>query len=504
MVNKDKMKLLHANADSNLFCKLYIASQARKGNVFEFFNHENNKNPPSISEFGRPRKPTGADDILRCLSNEKTRSMTVCPTSVEVKATALIINASSIAQDLIPKTYMTVKDYSDYIFNEFIVTKCSKYSRIDVVFEINQENSLKEMTREGVAQPKFLNLIDNDTKLFKTKQSFTNFLNTNSKIQFFSLLKLNLTESETLKATKKIISTGDSVVFSNEEVAHTSALSISREDTNARLLLHVENAIRNGHRNIVISCNDSSSVIVAIYSFKYLLPSITELWVELIHDGKKNLIAIHDLYQMHNEKSDLLPFFHALTGYDPTTSAFHGIGKKHAWNVWMKFRDVDPAMTELIRNNTPNLCEKSMNILERFIMSMYISTAKPKVKSLADCKFKSLSDCRRVLFVVENKTIDKVPPTRNTLEQHVKRALFQANVWTQCLEKRSIVLMPTDWGWTNDNMGKYVPTWTTIPVLAEHCREIISCGCKAKCTKCSCVKEGMKCTQLCTCTCAIV
>lgn len=66
-VNKEKMKLAAANMDSKLFCKLFITCGAREGNVTDFFKHENNQYPPSISEFGSLRQQTFNDDMIKCL-----------------------------------------------------------------------------------------------------------------------------------------------------------------------------------------------------------------------------------------------------------------------------------------------------------------------------------------------------------------------------------------------------------------------------------------------------
>lgn len=494
-INKDKMKLSSANADSNLFCKLFIACESREGNIDEFFNHENNMNPPSISEFGKIRQLTGgSDEMIKCLY--KSNTLENPANNAEINASTLVVNATSLSLDLLPKTAMTVKEYSNTVFNKFIVFKCESYGRIDVVFEFNQENSLKEMTRENTVTSKYVSLIDNDTKLPSTKKLFSSlFNNWNTKNQLIKLLESNLVESLSFKDNCRIYSTKDSVVILNNildyEVTDISTLTISREDTNARLLLHVQNAVSNGHENITVSTNDFNLIVVAIYAFKYLLPHIKSLWIEMKNDGRMYTAAIHDLYQNHKDISDAVPFFHAFTGSYPTTSAFNGIGKKTAWNTWKKFDGMESAILALMENNSLNWNEASVKILEQFVILMYDSTT----------KFASLGDCRRVLFSVKNRPIDRIPPTRDALEQHVKRSLLQASIWTQCIQKNNVAYQPTDWGWITASTGRYIPKWTTIPILADHCQQLISCSCKGKCSRCKCVKNQLPCTKLCTCKC---
>lgn len=489
------MKLSSANADSNLFCRLFIACESREGNIDEFFNHENNINPPSISEFGKLRQLTGGtDEMVKCFysSNELENPAS----DVEMDASILVLNASSVSLDLPPKIAMTVKEYSNTVFNKFIYLKCESYNRVDVVFESNQENSLIEMTRENPAPLKYLSLIDNDTKLPSTKKLFQNlFNNWKMKNQFIKLLESNLKESLSFNDNRRIYSAMDAIVILNNtsdyELTDITSIAVSREDTNARLLLHVENAVNNGHESITISTNDFNVIVVALYAFKYLVPNIKRLWIELSNNGRKYTAAIHDLYESYSDISDALPFFHAFTGNYPTTSAFNGIGKKTAWKAWKKSDDLESAISQLMDENSLNWNEDSINVLERFVISMYDSAT----------KHTSLGDCRRVLFSVKNKPIDRIPPTRDALEQHVKRALLQASIWTQCIQKNNVTFQPTDWGWIAASTGRYLPKWTTIPILADHCQELISCSCKGKCSRCKCAKDRLPCTKLCTCKC---
>ena len=57
------------NNDCSLFARLYIVCQAHDGNLNDFFKHENQASPPSLSQNGALRKPTEAD-ILGCLEKE--------------------------------------------------------------------------------------------------------------------------------------------------------------------------------------------------------------------------------------------------------------------------------------------------------------------------------------------------------------------------------------------------------------------------------------------------
>ena len=53
-------------SDRNLFSRLYVASQFRDGNLDDFFSHENQPCPPSLSDRGKLKLGTKST-IVRCL-----------------------------------------------------------------------------------------------------------------------------------------------------------------------------------------------------------------------------------------------------------------------------------------------------------------------------------------------------------------------------------------------------------------------------------------------------
>ena len=53
--SKTRNQISVLKSDYNLFARLYIACQAREGNLQEFFRHENHGSPPSLSCAGKMR-----------------------------------------------------------------------------------------------------------------------------------------------------------------------------------------------------------------------------------------------------------------------------------------------------------------------------------------------------------------------------------------------------------------------------------------------------------------
>ena len=57
--------------DCHLFSRLYIACQSREADLENFFKHENQPEPPSLSSQGRIRLGTKSD-LLYCLERVST------------------------------------------------------------------------------------------------------------------------------------------------------------------------------------------------------------------------------------------------------------------------------------------------------------------------------------------------------------------------------------------------------------------------------------------------
>ncbi len=66
--SKSKQQLLSLKNDCSLFSSLYISCQRRDGDLDDFFKHENQACPPSLSSMGKLRLGTKSD-IVSCLEN---------------------------------------------------------------------------------------------------------------------------------------------------------------------------------------------------------------------------------------------------------------------------------------------------------------------------------------------------------------------------------------------------------------------------------------------------
>ena len=162
--------------DCTLFSRLYIACQNRDGNLEDFFKFENQPWPPSLSQLGQLRGGTKAD-LVTCLSVVSSQVME------QPSVDAIILDGAVVVQMLQPKAVSTFKEYFESVFAPYILRKLNDVKRLDIVWDVYKDDSLKKATREkrGSGQRRkvllstripsdwkgFLRVDDNKDELFK-------------------------------------------------------------------------------------------------------------------------------------------------------------------------------------------------------------------------------------------------------------------------------------------------------------------------------------------------
>ena len=112
----------------------------------------------------------------------------------------------------------------------------------------------------------------------------------------------------------------------------------------------------------------------------------------------------------------------------------------------------------------------------------------------------TVNAARREIFCQRSQALEKLPPTKNALLQHFKRAIYQAGIWTTCQVTHQTIPSPTTYGWKDSN-NEWQPHWITIPEVSKACQELVKCACTGRCLHCKCAKAGLKCSMLCKCKC---
>ncbi|KAL7373698.1 hypothetical protein ABVT39_012891 [Epinephelus coioides] len=375
---------------------LYVSCQTHDGNLDQFFSHENQEAPPSLSQGGKIRLGTKAD-LLHCMMTDDTDSKRAPVVD------AVFLDGAAVFQMLNPGTAKTFQDYADSVFVPYAKSQLEKTRCLDIIWDVYIPDSLKGTTRQ--------------------------------------------------KRGKGI----------RRRCDITNLTPCSHKEADTCLLLHVSDAVQKGCKKVTIRTVDTKVVVLAVAMFRKIKPE--EMWIALAKKLDPSTCAA-------------LPLFHALTGCD-TVSAFAGRGKKKAWESWKAFPEVTEAFNELLQIQG-DVSELSKSQLERFVVLMYDRTSETT----------EVNEARKQLFTQKSRALENMPPTKAALEQHIKGATYQVNVWCKALEP--CPQLPGV-GWQ--------PLWTTLPEASQSCYELIHCGCKKGCTtRCKCKKAALRCTALCSCS----
>lgn len=115
------MKISELKSDVQLFSRLYIACQARNGDLEEFFGHENQRFPPSISQHGLIRFGTKLD-LLSCLEDISSTSRDIDQLHVDT----IIVDGAVVVQMIRPGCCRNFQEYAQKLFTavESSETRC--------------------------------------------------------------------------------------------------------------------------------------------------------------------------------------------------------------------------------------------------------------------------------------------------------------------------------------------------------------------------------------------
>jgi len=234
--SNDQQQITSLKKTCALFSQLYVSCQVRDGDIEEFFRHENQCYPPSLSKFGELRSGTKAD-LVKCF--EETYPT---PPEQVPEVDVILLDGTAIINMLKPGPAKTFHEYSKCIFLPYIQTQLTKASRVDIVWDEYIPNSLKAMTRKKRGTGTRRRVQPNS----KIPGNWEGFLKVSeNKKELFAFLAQ---QSVTIQTEKKVISTFGKSILLNSPREDISRLSpCAHEEADTRLLLHAADAAANGY-----------------------------------------------------------------------------------------------------------------------------------------------------------------------------------------------------------------------------------------------------------------
>ena len=142
-LSKSKQQLSSVKSDCALFSRLYISCQTREGNLEDFFRHENQACPPSLSNCANLRLPRSKSDVVECLEAH-CQPQYQAPDYIDV----IIIDGPAAVNMVKPSASAnTFSEYASLCFIPYIEAQLQRARRVDVVWDEYIPNSLKATSR---------------------------------------------------------------------------------------------------------------------------------------------------------------------------------------------------------------------------------------------------------------------------------------------------------------------------------------------------------------------
>ena len=196
------------------------------------------------------------------------------PVAANPQVTAKILDGAVIVQMLSPRNSQTFEDHSETVFMPYIDQQLEHADRIDIVWDVYTQGSLKAATREsrGKGVRRRVELSS------KMPSNWKSFLRVNdNKTELFHLLAEEATGRDLPQ--KQVFSTyGNKVLSAPRRGDKVQIEPCSHEEADTRLVLHLLDAAHAGHEKIMIRTCDTD-VVVIILSKLASIQMAREVWI---------------------------------------------------------------------------------------------------------------------------------------------------------------------------------------------------------------------------------
>ena len=157
-----------------------------------------------------------------------------------------------------------------------------------------------------------------------------------------------------------------------------------------------------------------------------------EIWKKTGTAQQRRFVSIDNIQLPETLRRNISAYY-VLTGCD-NVSQLSRHGKRSTWKIFHKHGAL---LTSL---GLGALSEATMEQVEECICRIY----------LPNMNDKSINEVRYKLFQKDAKHREKLPPTKSSLTQHIKRAHYRSQMWYLADNPSPDLPSPVDCGWYRD------------------------------------------------------
>ena len=480
-VVKGTNKEIVLKADNRAFGHMLLIAQNRKLDMREVLCYPLGQKPWALANGDGTLKKTGKASLGKHIEKD------MATTDMATGRRATVVDAMGIVQK-VHGEQLTFDELSDRILKQ-ILTDGRGSERIDVVFDMYRDQSIKNAERinRGSTQGIVFSQIRPGHRIKNYKRLLAS---TASKVKLTKFLADSWKDEKKreLLGNTTLMVTSEELCFqiTHDNVKEVEELATTgHEEADTRLVVHVKHAAANYPTVIVISEDTDVFVI--------LLGMHSEIGTRiLLRRGKKNQIRLIDISKLGTtlgkKVCEALVGVHAWTGCD-SVSSFSGKGKVIAVNLIRKneqFRD-----TFVLLGQQWSVSDELFDAIQEFTCSMYCRNTKAK----------GVNELRYDIFCAKKGDVSsgQLPPCKDALLQHTKRANYQAAIWRRSLQNTPDIPEPTEGhGWHLSD-GDIAISWLTGAPAPEIVLSLMACKCPRVCAEdsCPCIQNGLPCTPAC-------
>ena len=264
-----------------LFGQLYIVMQNRVSDLDQFFAHEIQSFPPSLSDFGNLHLPGTKSDLLHCLEQPDQPEP---PSAYCCK----VFDGAVIVHCLPVIGTSTFDGYANEVFIPYLEKQLKTAKRLDLVWDSYIPDSLKESTRvkrgTGVRRK-----VSGQTKL---PGNWMDFLRDPiNKKELFAFLTSKVKEFHWPHGKEIFVTSGETVSSS------IGMGNCNHEEADTRIVVHILHALEQGAKTVLVRTVDTHVVVILVGKFYDLLKTqpLTDIWMAF-GMGKKIQVPQHQCH----------------------------------------------------------------------------------------------------------------------------------------------------------------------------------------------------------------
>ena len=468
-------------ADRKLFAHMVLVAESRHLKMSDVLSHPLGPLPWALANGDGTLRKTSKAALARELEKQ------VLPVEIIPEPSATIIDGMSLVQKM-KGNDQTFSQLADSALTQ-ILHEGARSQRIDVVFDVYRDDSIKNAEREnrGCSTGLQFRNIAPGHQIQQWRKFLTHSTNKANLIRFLVAEWKTTKLREKLKDIQLYVASEENcLLITKDKWEEVACLQSNQEEADTRIILHSAHAAEEGYKAVVVVADDTDVLVLCLaFSDDISCPIFQKC-------GTKNRVRYLDIMKLWQRLGDgvcsALIGLHTYTGCD-TVSAFAGRGKLRALKLMMRSEVFQTVFREL--GQDWELSTDLFMKLQAFTCQLY----------MASTKTEHINTARYQLFCTQHgeRESSQLPPCEDCLLMHAMRANYQAGIWRASLQQHPQIPSPLDHGWAKNENDQLTIQWMQGSPAPEAVLQLLSCNCSRQCKlpDCQCLRSGLKCTTLC-------